>query len=557
MLSEAWHRQVPVSDFLSAKKHIQYFGISKLIVLEILLLIYSLIREVCSALRQTFDLSEPQWFIIRISEGRKKIGRIMNCKITFICLMSNHKYLCALAVVMTVGACCCVPMWAQQRMSLRTLFDLADEQNQRIKVSEAALKAAEEGVASAKAAMLPSVEFGVQGSYTGNAFMMSRGFSASGTTEYIVPGLGPQQVQNGKQPTPHWGNSFTAQASQVIYAGGAIRSGIEMAKLGRQLAELDVEKNRQEVRFLLTGYYLDLYRLQNQSQVIARNIELTEKVIEQMKARREQGTVLKNDITRYELQQQSLLLAKTQVDDAQKIIRHQIATAIHLPDGEDFEVEGFEGLERFEGFEGFEGSKGYEGLRCDGEALWQQRATDHNIDIRRTSLATELSEQKVRNARAASLPSVAVVAENSLSGPYTADLIPKNANVNVWFVGVGVKYNLSNLWKNRHDIRKAKHESTQARESVRMVREDVESGVQATYTNLLTSATEVQTQEKQVELADQNYAVVRNRYANDLALLTDMLDASNMKLSADMALVNARINMLYNYFKLKYITNTL
>ena len=554
MLSEAWHRQVPVSDFLSAKKHIQYFWISKLIVLEILLLIYSLIREVCSALRQTFDLSEPQWFIIRISEGRKKIGRIMNCKITFICLMSNHKYLCALAVVMTVGACCCVPMWAQQRMSLRTLFDLADEQNQRIKVSEAALKAAEEGVASAKAAMLPSVEFGVQGSYTGNAFMMSRGFSTSGTTEYIVPGLGPQQVQNGKQPTPHWGNSFTAQASQVIYAGGAIRSGIEMAKLGRQLAELDVEKNRQEVRFLLTGYYLDLYRLQNQSQVIARNIELTEKVIEQIKARKEQGTVLKNDITRYELQQQSLLLAKTQVDDAQKIIRHQIATAIHLPDGEDFEVEGFEGLERFEGFEG---SKDYEGLRCDGEALWQQRATDHNIDIRRTSLATELSEQKVRNARAASLPSVAVVAENSLSGPYTADLIPKNANVNVWFVGVGVKYNLSNLWKNRHDIRKAKHESTQARESVRMVREDVENGVQATYTNLLTSATEVQTQEKQVELADQNYAVVRNRYANDLALLTDMLDASNMKLSADMALVNARINVLYNYFKLKYITNTL
>ena len=77
------------------------------------------------------------------------------------------------------------------------------------------------------------------------------------------------------------------------------------------------------------------------------------------------------------------------------------------------------------------------------------------------------------------------------------------------------------------------------------------------YTNLLTSTVEVQTQEKQVELADQNYAVVRNRYDNDLALLTDMLDASNMKLSADIALVNARINMLYNYYKLKYLTHTL
>ena len=456
--------------------------------------------------------------------------------------MYNHKFLCALAVIAAVGASGCVPMRAQQRMSLQSLFDLADQQSQRIKVSEAALKAAEEGVASAKTALLPSVELSVQGSYTGNAFMMSRGFSTSGTTEYIVPGLGPQQVENGKQPTPHWGNSFTAQASQVIYAGGAIRSGIEMARLGRQLAELDVEKNRQEVRFLLAGYYLDLCKLQNQSQVIDRNIELTEKVIGQMKARREQGTVLKNDITRYELQRQSLVLAKTQVDDARKIIRHQIATTIHLPEGEEFEVE--------------ELSYDDAALRHD-ETLWQETASGNNIDIRQASVATELAEQKVRNTRAASLPSVAVVAENNLFGPYTADLIPKNANVNVWFIGIGVRYNLSSIWKNKHDIRKAKHEQTQARESVRLAREGVENGVQACYTNLLTSTVEVQTKEKQVELGDQNYAVVRNRYDNDLALLTDMLDASNMKLSADMALVNARINMLYNYYKLKYLTHTL
>ena len=457
--------------------------------------------------------------------------------------MSNHKILGALAVMMAVGASCCVPVCAQQRMSLQSLYDLADQQNQRIKVSEAALKAAEEGVASAKSAMLPSVELSVQGSYTGNAFMMSRGFSTSGTTEYIVPGLGPQQVENGKQPTPHWGNSFTAQGTQVIYAGGAMRSGIEMAKLGQRIAELDVEKNRQEVRFLLTGHYLDLYQLQNQSQVIAKNIELTEKVIAQMKARRAQGTVLKNDITRYELQRQSLLLAKTQVDDAQKIIRHQIATTIHLPEGEDFQVE--------------ELSYDDAALRHDEEALWQQTASDHNIDIRQASLASSLTEQKLRNTRAASLPSVAVVAENNLFGPYTSDLIPKDANVNAWFIGIGVKYNLSSLWKNKHDIRKAQHEHAEARERVLLAREGVENGVQASYTQLLTSSGEVHTQEDQVELADENYSVVRNRYANDLALLTDMLDASNTKLSAEMALVNARIQMLYNYYKLKYLTHTL
>ncbi len=73
----------------------------------------------------------------------------------------------------------------------------------------------------------------------------------------------------------------------------------------------------------------------------------------------------------------------------------------------------------------------------------------------------------------------------------------------------------------------------------------------------MTSFTDLRTQEKSVKLADENYSVTDNRYKNDMALLTDMIDASNMKLSADLGLVNARINILYNYYKMKYITHTL
>ena len=60
-----------------------------------------------------------------------------------------------------------------------------------------------------------------------------------------------------------------------------------------------------------------------------------------------------------------------------------------------------------------------------------------------------------------------------------------------------------------------------------------------------------------MELATQNYDVVQNRHQNQLALLTDMLDASNMRLSAEMDLVNARIQLLYNFYKLKYVTSSL
>jgi len=456
----------------------------------------------------------------------------------------------ALAITLIAEGAFFVPICAQERavqvVTLTTLYDLADRQSQKVRVSEVALRAVDEGVAAAKSALLPSVDLSLQGSYTGNAFMLSRSFSSSGMTDYIVPGVGTVPVANGKQDTPHWGNSFTAQVSQVVYAGGAIRSGIRMAELGKEMAELDVEKNRQEVRFLLTGYYLDLCKLDNQMEVVRQNIALTQKEIEQMKARRGEGTVLQNDITRYEFQLQSLELTLTKLKDASTVINHQLVTTLHLPEQTvivpdknelDTEINALSAIA--------------------AQETWQQTATDNNLGIRQATVATNLAEQKVKQVKAESLPSVAVVAENQLYGPYTQDLIPKDCNVNVWFVGIGVKFSIGSLWKNKHNIRKARIEHQQSQEALALAHEEVENGVQANYTNLLTSYTEVKTQQKQVELANQNYSVVQNRYQNELALLTDMVDASNMKLSAEMALVNARIGMLYNFYKLKYVTNTL
>ncbi len=319
-----------------------------------------------------------------------------------------------------------------------------------------------------------------------------------------------------------------------------------MAELGEELARLDMEKQRQEVRFLITGYYLDLYKLSNQQQVIDQNIALTEKVIRNMEARREQGTVLRNDITRYELQLKSLQLTREKLVDAQSIINHQLCTTLHMGEGSTIIVDTLL-LNRET-----------EALKTIANAQsWQQTASENNVSIRQATAASQLAEQKVKAIRAASLPSLAVVAEDNLFGPYTNDLIPTNANVNVWFIGIGLKYDLGSLWKNKHNIRRARLDHQQAIESVQLAREGVENGVQANYTNFLISFKEVETQQKQAELAAQNYDVVQNRYQNQLALLTDMLDASNMLLSADMALVNARIQLLYNFYKLKYVTSSL
>ena len=106
-------------------------------------------------------------------------------------------------------------------------------------------------------------------------------------------------------------------------------------------------------------------------------------------------------------------------------------------------------------------------------------------------------------------------------------------------------------------MREARSRLQQSREQAELAKEELDKSVHATYVDYLTAYKEQMTQRKSVELANQCYEVTENRYRNGVALLTDMLDASNAKLSADLSLVDADINILYHYFKLKYISNTL
>ena len=199
-----------------------------------------------------------------------------------------------LLVLMLTLVCGRVSAQSVMNLSLEDLFQLAEQNSQQLRVSRLEHVAATQGVQAAKSQRRPTLDLSLSGSYIGTATLLSRGLSTGGTTT-VQYAIGAADVPNGAQPTPHWGNEFVAQASQTIYAGGAITAQIQMAEQGEQLALLDVAKNRQEVRFLIAGIYLDLCKLQNQLAVVRHHIDLTQQILANIRARQQQGTVLRTD----------------------------------------------------------------------------------------------------------------------------------------------------------------------------------------------------------------------------------------------------------------------
>ena len=161
-------------------------------------------------------------------------------------------------------------------LTLEQMFALADENSKAIKAEDAAVIEAQQGVKVAKNGYLPDIDLSLSASYLGNGYLLDREF------------------KNGQSvPMPHFGNNFAIEATQLIYAGGAVTNGVAMAKLKEEMAGVNREAARSRIRFMLTGFYLDLYKLHNALKVYDKNIELTRIVIEDTKARNKAGVALK------------------------------------------------------------------------------------------------------------------------------------------------------------------------------------------------------------------------------------------------------------------------
>lgn len=409
----------------------------------------------------------------------------------------------------------------QQTLTIDQLFKTIEDNNAALRAQKSGVESADLDIESAKSKRLPDVDASLSVSYIGNVLLTDRDFTD-------VHGL----------HSPHFGNNFSLQAQQVVYAGGAINAGIRLAELGKRQAETGVRLTRQQVRFVALGQYLDLYKVDNQIQVYEKNIELTRQLITDIKAKQSQGMALKNDITRYELQMESLKLGLTTLRNNRSILNHQLCNTLGMAQDvritPDTTVIG----------------KVY--ARND-EQYWQNQGAMNSPLLEQRANTIRIAEQKEKIAKSDMLPKVAFVAADNFDGPITFELPPINKNLNVWYVGVGVKYNISSLFKSNKRVRQAAVETRQAREEHAVQAEQLNNNVQAAYVQYQQTYVELATQQKSVELARQNYDVMNARYLSQLALVTDMVDASNLRLNAELKEVDARINIVYAYYRMKYV----
>lgn len=410
------------------------------------------------------------------------------------------------------------------RLTLTDVFTRIENENQTMSMLRTAQEAAEEGIKSAKNARYPEINAELNVSYIGDCFLTDRNFS-----NYT------------KAPSPHFGNGFTLEAQQVVYAGGAVNAAVKMAEHEGHMSEAVISKSRQGLRLMAAGEYLDLFRTDNRIKVYKENIALTTKLIEEINARREQGLALAADVTRYELRLEMLKLDLVRLQNTREIMNYRLVNSLGLPEGT--VISSILGDD--------------EDMRDRSRQNWQEIAADASPEMKVSGIKADMALTRQKLVRSERLPKIAVVAYENFNGPITFEIPPIDKNLNIWYVGLGFRYNFSSLYKSGHKLKQAAIEVRQAEQARNVTEENLRNDVQKAYADYMQSYVELETREKSLQLADENYERIHDRYMEQLVLVTDMLDAFNMKLDAELGVSAANAEIQYRLCCLRYAAGIL
>lgn len=386
-------------------------------------------------------------------------------------------------------------------LTLPEAIQLSIDNSKGLKVSQAKIEQATAELSEAKLRQYPDLK--LSGSYLRvnqpNIDMKAK--LGSGSGEGQSSEIKVDQVIYGM-----------ATASVPLFSGLRIRSGIESAKYLQKAAELDAQKDKDEVIQNTVAAYYNLYKAQAAVDLVEENLKQAQQRVKDFSNLEKNGLLARNDLLKAQLQESNVELALVDAENNRNIANFNMNLMLGLDEDTQLELDD-SGLDKTYKIESLE--------------AWQSKALSNRADYLALQQRQEATKSGVKAAKGEYYPSLA------LTGGYVAADIPNFLTVtNALNVGVGLSYNLASLYKNGAKVKQAKAQQEQLRWSALEMNDGIRLQVYRAYQNYLESIKKIEVYRKAVEQATENYRITRNKYDNALVNTTDLLDADVAQLQA-------------------------
>ncbi|MBE9462293.1 TolC family protein [Dyadobacter subterraneus] len=405
------------------------------------------------------------------------------------------------------------------KLSLQQIWQQAELQNKSVKISQLKINSSLENLKDAKAERLPEINTGTKYARISNLPIYENGIL--NTPSYF--------------PVLHNYFQLNTEASVVVYNGQKLKNQVKEEEVENQISSIEKDMTVSDIKFKATAYYLELERNLLFKDLVNANIHEQQKRLDQIRELFKHGVILRSDVLRAELSLSKQKMLLVEIENTIAINNQKLDVLIGLP--ENTFLNPSEDVKS----------------QVDSIKLYDEYLTDafsNAYGIRISEKETELKQLALKIVKSGNLPKVTAYAEYGYTYPQIFLYPYAGALYGLGQAGVKISYTLSSLYQNKHKVKSAEIQA----EKQHLIHSNEEDAlrvqVNEAYVRYNESLKRVKVSEENIHQASETYRIVYNTYFNQLALLTDLLDADTQLLQSKFDLTSAQIRAKLEYYYL-------
>ncbi|MBC7616880.1 MAG: TolC family protein [Pedobacter sp.] len=320
----------------------------------------------------------------------------------------------------------------------------------------------------------------------------------------------------------------TASIQELVYGGNKLKYAKESTRLLANVARLDLEKNKEEVSYAVINAYFSLFKLMQSKKVIAQNLESIASQLQQAQKFFVQGIVTKNDVLRFQLQRANVSLIDLEIENNRQIINYNLDILLGLSEDSEILID--------------ESDVALKSVETFG-SYWNS-ALANRQELQQLDLQNKVAEYSIKTIRAEKLPTLGVGANLYYINPSAMGIIVPIT------VGATVSWNVANLWKNKNKAATAIIQQQEIGIQKNIFKDQLKTEINKNYQNYSLAVQKINILQTSITQATENDRLLASKYKNNIASVTDRIDAETLLYQAKINLEIAKADAGLAYYTL-------
>jgi len=319
-------------------------------------------------------------------------------------------------------------------------------------------------------------------------------------------------------------------SSLPLFSGFKLQNSVRASENLYLSEKAKSEETKEEIAMEVVEYYANLYRAQKAVNLITENLKSAEQRVTDFTALEKNGIIARNDLLKAQLQQSKVQLSLDEAYKNVSVLNYYLITLLKLP--EDYKI----GIDENQ----FANNQPINIIKNEEIALKSRK------DLEAIHFIQKASENNIKIAKSGYYPTV-----NLTGGFIYLDL--KNALTvsNAMNFGVGVSYDIANIFKNGANVKAAKSKALEATQSEAILSENIKVQVQQAIENYNLALKQNLVYEQAIGQATENYRIVKDKYDNGLSNTSDLLEADVEQLNSKINYAYSRANIMLKYYEMQ------